>query len=284
MGTIRLTGRLHEPVGGSKGLLVLVHGLGGSHESPYMMRAARVAVAEGISCLRLNLRGADRNGIDFYHAGLTVDIREALKDHQLAHFERIMIMGWSLGGHVTLRYAGEAGRDPSLKDPRVTSVAAVCAPIDLRAGALKIDRPKAAFYRHQVLGGLKDIYAGVARNRPVPIPVREALAIQHIRTWDDLVVAPRFGFDGAEGYWADASVIPWLEHIDVPALLVVTRYDPMVIADDVMPHVSHLPHLTTALTNRGGHVGFPRPIRLGLSDRLLPGSAELQMLRWLRAQ
>ncbi|MBX3250693.1 MAG: alpha/beta fold hydrolase [Myxococcales bacterium] len=276
VGEVRLTGRLHELPGPE--LLVVVHGLGGSHRSMYMLDAARVAIASGVSCLRLNLRGADRRGSDYYHAGLTVDLRAALEARDLARFESIYVLGYSLGGHVTLRLAAEG------LPPRVRSVAAICAPIDLEAGAVEIDKPRSALYRTKLLDGLKEIYAVVASRREVPVPLPEARRIRTLREWDERIVAPRHGFASALDYYRRASVGPLLEAVEAPTLAVVAERDPVVFTHTVRPHLTRQSKVRTVFLERGGHVGFPADIDLGLTDR---GGArdglEAQVLGWLRS-
>jgi predicted alpha/beta-fold hydrolase len=105
VGPVQLSGRLREHPGATT-LLLVVHGLGGSASSHYAIPAAVAADAEGISCLRLNLRGADRNGSDFYHAGLTADLRATVAGLP-ARYERVFLLGYSMGGHLALRYAAE---------------------------------------------------------------------------------------------------------------------------------------------------------------------------------
>lgn len=273
VGRVRLTGRLHEVPGASE-LLVVVHGLGGSHRSIYMGEAARAAVAAGVSCLRLNLRGADRKGSDYYHAGLTADLRAALSSRDLAAYGRIFLLGYSLGGHLVLRYASEPG-----VDPRVRALAALCAPIDLASGAREIDQPKGAVYRAKVLGGLKEIYAEVARRRAVPVSVAEARRIRSLREWDDRIVAPRHGFDGVDDYYARASVAPRLDGVTLPALAVVAERDPMVFVHTVRPHLESCANVRAVFVGRGGHVSFPADLDLGLG---FEGDVEAQTMAWLR--
>ena len=84
-------------------LVVLVHGLGGSAESLYMARAAAIADQLGLSSLRMNMRGSDRDGADLYHAGLWQDIRDAVASDALSDVRQLWILGFSVGGHVVLR-------------------------------------------------------------------------------------------------------------------------------------------------------------------------------------
>ena len=117
-GTVELRGRLRRPPG-SDGVVVLVHGLGGGMDSAYVASATAACDAAGLATLRLGLRGSDGIGGDFYHAGLTSDIAAALASPELAGFSRLALLGFSLGGHVVLRYACER------PDPRLRAVAAV---------------------------------------------------------------------------------------------------------------------------------------------------------------
>lgn len=258
VGEVTLRGLLRD-LPGSDTCLVVVHGLGGTTGTFYCARAARAAEQAGISCLRLALRGADRGGDDFYHAGLREDLDAALHSDALARFRRVVILGYSLGGHVTLRYA------LAPTDPRVTAVSAVCPPLDLALGADAIDRLRATVYRSHVLAGLKDIYAAVSRRRPVPTPLERIRKVRTIREWDSLTVVPRYGFADVQDYYARMSVGPGLAQLALPALLLVNPADPMV------PPWSYTHHLEGALgTTRvetlraGGHVGFPQ--RMGFSD------------------
>lgn len=271
MGEVKVTGRLAE---GGEDLVVVIHGLGGSHRSYYAVHAARAAARAGFACLRLDLRGADRTGDDLYHAGLTADVHAALASPRLAAYRRIHLWGFSLGGHVALRAATEAC------DPRVVSVAAICPPMDLRAGVEVIDRPNGALYRRHVLRGLVDIFEQVARRgRPLPISVQEARRIRRIADWDERVIAPHFGFEGARGYWRDTSVGPHLSALRVPALVVSAEEDPMVATRTVRPWVERAETVRAVFVAEGGHVGFPPGTDLGLGS---DGDVDEQVLGWLR--
>ncbi len=286
-GRVRLTGLLAAAGGGE--LLLVVHGLGGSTASHTAVRAARAAAAAGLDCLRLNLRGSDRLGDDFYHAALTADLHAAVASPDLAGYRRIYVLGWSLGGHLALRLAVEEA------DPRVAAAAAVCAPLDLAASVDAIDRPTLWAYRRSVLGGLKEIYAACAARRPGALSVREAASIRRLREWDDRIVAPRHGFAGAADYYARASVAPLLPRLRVPALLLAAERDPMVPAATVRPTLEHLTRngdfgrLEFAWLRQGGHCGFPREIDVGIDDEEEKSSGEetqagleSQVIAWLR--
>lgn len=271
-GVVHLTGRLSRK-GGSKRLLIVVHGLGGSHASFYAVRAAREARQIGLDCLRLNLRGADRSGEDYYHAGLTEDLDAALASPPLRSYETISILGYSLGGHMALRYATLA------PDPRVQSVAAVCAPLDLDRCCTALDRPEMWLYRRYLLAGLNRIYARVAQRRPVPTPPGQASRIRTLRAWDEAVVAPRHGFASAQDYYSKASVGPRLGQLAVRCLLVAAEHDPMVPLHTLRPWLDQAsPSLEFQLARQGGHVGFPWSLDL---KQDAPLGLEPQVMGWL---
>ena len=284
VGEVVLRGALHRAPSPADELCVLVHGLGGSMDSHYVIRAARTAVAAGIDCLRLDLRGADRSGADVYHAALTADLEAALASPALADYRRLYLLGFSLGGHVSLCHA------TAPTDPRLRAVASVCSPLDLTASGLAIDHPRAVVYRGHVLQGLKEIYAATARHRPVPTPLASVLRVTTIRAWDRLVVVPRFGFVSVDDYYHRTSVGPRLACAQVPTLVLSARADPMIPAATIAPYVQHLPALVThRWIDRGGHVGFPADLRLGLEDTTEAGTPAgpglaAQALAWLRRQ
>jgi predicted alpha/beta-fold hydrolase len=271
VGTLELSGRLSQG-GASDTIVVIVHGLGGSATSYYARRATLAAARAGIDSLRLNLRGADRGGADYYHAGLTDDLEAALRSAALAGYKNVLLLGYSLGGNMVLRYL--AGNP----DARVRAAATICSPIELKGGARAIDRPRGVFYRRHVLSALKDIYRHVAVRRAVPLPLDEALRIDTIEGWDERVIAPRHGFSGAEDYWAQTSACNVLGDIETPTLFVATERDPMVPIDTVRPWLHNAAKLRGIVTSRGGHVGFPPNMDLGLGTG---GTVEDQIFQWM---
>jgi uncharacterized protein len=274
-GRVPVTGRLRERPG-SEELVVLVHGLGGSTESHYMVRGAHAAEAAGLSCLRLNLRGCDRQSHDFFHAGLTADLHAALASEEFRGYRRIYVIGYSLGGHIVLRLATEE------VDSRVAGVAALCAPLDLALSQQELDAPVRWPYRRYLLNSLIEIFAAVSSRRSQPLTLQEAARVRTIREWDDRVVAPRHGFAGAADYYARASVAPRLGELRVPALLLNSEGDPMVPARPVRAALGDgAPRLEVRWAAGGGHVAFPRRLDVGLGEGT---GVDAQVLGWLRTR
>jgi predicted alpha/beta-fold hydrolase len=274
-GPVHVLGRIRHR-NDTRSILIIVHGLGGSSESHYMMSMAAWAERMGLACLRLNMRGAGGDGSDLYHAGLYADVHATLQSPELDRYDRAIIVGYSLGGHIALRYAASGALDP-----RVRAVAAICAPVDLDRAVTAIDRPKRWLYRRHILTGLKNMYRTAAARRPMPLPCDDALAIDTMREWDSRIMTRHFGYPSAEAYYAAESVAPRLRDISVPALLIAAEADPMVPVDVVRPALeAHplSPLLDVKLLPVGGHVGFPSELSLGFG----PGPGlESQVLHWL---
>ncbi|WP_437290336.1 alpha/beta fold hydrolase [Sorangium sp. So ce406] len=274
-GPVRLLGRIRHREG-ARAILVIVHGLGGTAESYYVVSAAAQAERAGLASLRVNLRGAGGDGAGIYHAGLFSDLHAAVASPELARYERVLLVGYSIGGHLALRYAASGSHDPRLR-----AVAAICPPLDLARSVAAIDRPERWLYRQHVLSGLKEMYSAVASRRDVPLPLREALAIRTIREWDLRIMTRWFGYQSPEAYYASESAAPRLRDLGVPSLLVAAEADPMVPLDTVRPVLeAHplSPLLDVQWLQLGGHVGFPGTLSLGFGAA--PG-LESQVIHWL---
>jgi uncharacterized protein len=269
LGSVTLRG-VYTPCPGAECIAVILHGLGGTIDSGYCRRAATEARAQGLSSLRLYLRGADRSGEGIYHAGLIDDLEAAIASPEVSAYPRVVVLGFSLGGHVALRLA-------LAPPPRLAAVAAVCSPLDLEASCKIVDTLPKAVYRRYLLYGLQSMYARLAARCEVPVELSEARRIQRIRDWDEAIVAPWFGFAGAADYYASQSVGPRLGELAIPTLYVYATDDPMVVAATIRPSLRSS-GLLTIREERGGHLGFRPDLSLGLPGP--PGVAG-QLLGWL---
>lgn len=280
VGPVPIRGRWH-PRPGAETAIVVVHGLGGNVDAFYCRQAARAALAAGAAVLRLGVRGADRSGVDFPHAGLSTDLHAALAAPELAAYPRLALLGFSMGGHTALITAAES------REPRFAAVAAICPPLDLRACQRELDRPARLVYRRHILRALVEIYAAVdPAGRPWMTPLAEVRRVRTFYDFDRLVVVPRHGFDSTDDYYTRASAGPRLAALRRPALVVAALADPLV------PHASLLPFVDPAPTKlvfrsvaRGGHVAFPAGVDLGLGPAAgAPRGTPLdQIVRWLLA-
>lgn len=276
-GTIVLQGRFHpsntvRDESYRKRLVVLIHGLGGSADSTYVQQAAREVLAHGDAALRLSLRGADGSGQDIYNAGLTADLKAALADPALEHFEHIVVIGFSLGGHIALRAAVEG------LDPRVKSVVAIGSPVDLSPGAKALDHRSRTLYREYILRELRAMYGRMAERGRNHTPLSRIQNIRSLREFDALTIVPRYGFHDVEDYYARSSVAPLLPELTIPALYVGSSIDPMIPRALVEPWLAKGgPNLHAIWVDDGGHVYFPRALDLQLGAS--PGVIR-QALSW----
>lgn len=252
VGTVRLSG-LIDHVQDAERILIVLHGMGGSADRAYCAHTAAAARAVGMSSLRLNLRGADGSGEDIYHVGMVDDLAAAVAHPEVARYRSIVALGYSLGGHVALRFAALGGAPAGFR-----AVAAVCAPLDLAAGVAHIDHPLRWPYRRHLLDGVKEVYRRVAARRTMPLSVDAMLAIRTVREWDEKVVAPRFGFAGADDYYRQVGVGPLVGALELPVLFVAGSGDPMIPAWTLRPVLARASSsVETRWIRMGGHLGFP---------------------------
>ncbi|MGE0119585.1 MAG: YheT family hydrolase [Dongiaceae bacterium] len=233
-----------------KPLVVLIHGLTGCEDSTYMRASARHLLERGHPVLRLNLRGAGPSRARCrlrYHAGRSEDLRTVIGslDGRTAA-NGIVLVGFSLGGNMLLKYLGEQGR----RAPILGAVS-VSAPIDLKATQLRFMQRRNRRYHDHILARMK---------QEITLPDLEPAAVDAISSvyaFDDRVVAPRNGFAGADDYYARCSARNFLAEIRVPTLVIHARNDPWIPADPYLVFDWRgNPRLTPLLPAGGGHVGF----------------------------
>ena len=269
---MRLTGLLSEVVG-SETIVLIVHGLSGNAMSPYCASAAQAAAQAGFSSLRLSLRGADYSGEDILHGGITQDLWAALAAPEVTHYKHVLLLGYSVGGHIALRAAIEQA------DPRLRAVAAICPPLDLYHATVAFDHPARRPYRLHIFRSLDKAYAVTAGRGRARIPPAVVARARSCRERDSLTVVIRFGFRSAEDYYERESVAPRLHGLRIPSLVVMSRHDPLVPAATVIPAIAGASRaLSTIWVEPGGHVYFPKRLDLGQPGRL---GLEHQVIRWL---
>jgi uncharacterized protein len=233
-------------------LVVLIHGLTGSEDSAYMRVSAAHLGEHGYTVVRLNLRGAGQSQPMCrwrYHAGRTEDLAAALAGLPDALTGNgVVAVGYSLGGNMLLKFAGERGSSAPLR-----AAVAVSAPLDLSGTAQRMMRPRNALYQRYLLGELKR----EALAPSAELTAAERAAIGRARTvwqFDEEFVAPRHDFAGAEDYYAKNDARFFIAGIAVPTLLIHARDDPWIAPDPYLTLAG--PSLTVLLPEGGGHVGF----------------------------
>lgn len=271
---IGLSGVLHLGRGqAAKHLVVVIHGMGGDAHRPYVLRLASAALEAGASVLRLNLRGADLESSEFYHAGMTHDLHGVLDSPALRGFEAFHFIGFSLGGHLVARLAAEPG------DPRLGRMVALCPPLDLGACQRFLDRPSRRLYRANLLVGMRAAYVAAAARGPVPTPWHRVREAKTLYQWDQLTAVPRYGFGTPERYYAETGAGPRLKDVVRPLLIVYVEDDPIVPVSTVEPWLAAAsPHVVARRLRSGGHGYFPRTTHLGLGEA---AGVDRQMMTWL---
>jgi hypothetical protein len=243
---------------GDAPLVVLVHGLSGCEDSIYLRTSARFWLSLGYPVLRLNLRGSQPSRPycrGHYHGGRSEDLHDALRaflarDGRAARHGLIAV-GYSLGGNMLIKLLAENGRELPLR-----AAASVSAPIDLARTSERFHQPRNAVYQRWLLTLLKR----EATAPPAELSARERRAIAEARTvreFDDRFIAPRFGFDGAAGYYRDCSGLRFLPGVELPLLALHADDDPW-IPEEPYRQADALgnPNVRVRLTQGGGHVGF----------------------------
>ena len=250
---VRVMAMTHTPAQ-PRAELVCLHGLEGSHDSGYLQSLAQAALARGFRVHRLNMRGCGgTEGLSksLYHAGLTADLRAIVA--QLGAERPIFLAGFSLGGNVVLKLAGELGAGA-----KMAAVAAVSVPLDLHACCLKMMRPENRIYETRFVLSLKKRFARRAAEHPDLYKTEHLEGIKTVIEFDDRITAPYFGFGHAVNYYATQSSQRFLEGIGVPTLLIQAQDDPLIPFDVYTRHAAFQtnPKLRLVATPHGGHVGF----------------------------
>lgn len=241
-------------------LVLLVHGIGGSSLSNYVVRAAIAFFRRGYHAVRLDLRGAGASIPDvrtLYHAGLSSDLDRVLSF--LSNDPRvsgIYLLGFSGGGSLALKLAGEWGANvPSF----VRAFASVSAPLDYTAVGRWMDGAGRLPYRFHVLRGLSRGARAFAAHHRARAHYRpeDVKRLSSFRYYDGTVIVPMHGFASVDAYHEAASSGPYLDRIHVPTLLMHAEDDPMVPFGSVRPWLAKASSsVRVEISRHGGHIGW----------------------------
>jgi len=238
--------------------LVMWHGMEGSTASAYMVSTADKAFGVGFNVVRVNIRncgGTEHLSPTLYHGGLTHDARVVIEDLiRTDRLPRLFLAGFSLGGNMILKLAGEYGENPPVE---VLGICAVSPSVDLRASTLHMNLRRNWIYQQDFLRRLKNRIRRKKNLFPDLYDISGLGDIHSIEEFDDRFVAPAFGFADALDYYAKASSLPLIRHIRVPTLIIHAEDDPFIpFAPLRDPTVGANPYVILIATERGGHVAF----------------------------
>jgi predicted alpha/beta-fold hydrolase len=243
---------------GAHPALLALHGLEGSSSAHYMRGLADKAFAAGFSVILLNQRncgGTEQHAPGLYHSGLTADADHVVGE--LASVDRvqgIVVAGYSLGGNLALKLAGEYGDAPP---PQIRGVAAVSPVIELEACVRALERRQNLVYEWNFVRGLKARMRRKAHWFPERYSLEPLRAIRTVREFDEAYTAPHFGFGGASDYYHRASAMRVIDRIRVPALIITAEDDPFVPAEPFRDaRITGNPNIELIITRHGGHCGF----------------------------
>jgi uncharacterized protein len=237
-----------RPPGESRGDIVMVHGLEGSGSAGYIRSLSAAAIAAGFGAHRFHMRtcgGTEHLCETLYHAGLTGDLLAVLR--QLGR--PVFLVGFSLGGNVVLKLAGELGDHA---EGLVDGVCAVSPPLDLAACARRISERDNRLYEARFVRRMRARLCATGRYRAA-----DFAGLRTVLDIDDRITAPSFGFGNAANYYRTQSAIGYLDAIRVPTLLMQSKDDtfiPFAIYESAAVRAN--PRVELAVTEHGGHLGF----------------------------
>lgn len=238
--------------------VIVVHGLEGSTESNYMLGIAERGLAAGMNVVRMNQRacgGTDHLAPTLYHSGRSGDVMavaNALIEND--GISRFALCGFSMGGNIVLKTAGEWG-DRGLSEFR--AVAAVCPSMDLAASADALHLPGNRIYEQYFLWKLKARMRNKMRCFPGQYDLSRLRGLKSLRDFDDKITAYYSGFDGASDYYARAAAANVIDKIAMPAYILYARNDPFIrVTPETRRKIEGNPNITFVETEDGGHCAF----------------------------
>jgi len=238
--------------------LVLVHGLEGSSESGYMRGIAEKACLIGFNVLRMNQRncgGTEQLTPTLYNSGLSGDFRAILLELiERDALPKILFAGYSMGGNLVLKMAGEFG---ATAPAELRGVCGVCPILEIAPCVDALARPGNIIYELNFVRGLKARMRRKARLFPDRYRLAELDRVRTVREFDDKITASHCGYSGAADYYERASAARVVDRISVPTLILTAQDDPFVPFEIFsMGGVAGNPHIKVMAPERGGHCSF----------------------------
>ena len=250
-----------QPDASARPAAIIIHGLEGSSNSQYVVGNANKLWRAGCSVVRMNMRncgGTEALSPTLYHSGLSGDVR-AVMDHMIATrgLQSVSLIGYSMGGNLVLKLAGELGNEAPAQ---LRSVIGVSPAVDLGPSADALHRPINRVYEWKFLRALGKRFRRKAALFPRAFDVRRADYIHSLRQFDDEITALYSGFSGAEDYYDRAAAARVLDRIAVPTLILHAVDDPFVaITPASRAAIAANPAITFLEPAHGGHCAFLAP-------------------------
>ncbi len=238
--------------------IVVWHGIEGSTSSNYMLATAEKGFRAGFNIIRVNLRncgGSEHLTPTLYHGGLSEDLRVVVKELiEEDQISAIFLVGFSLGGNLVLKLAGEYGDVPP---PEILGVCAVSPSVDLTASAELILKRSNWIYQQDFVRRLKKRIRTKHKLYPQLYDISGLREVRTLKQFDDRFTAPAHGFADASDYYYRSSSLRVIDQIRIPTLIIHAEDDPFIpFAPLCDPAVVNNPHVLLLGTERGGHVAF----------------------------
>jgi hypothetical protein len=238
--------------------VIVLHGLEGSSDSNYMMGIAAKGFAMGMNVVRMNQRncgGMDACSPTLYHSGRSSDVAAVadtlIKTDHISHFA---LVGFSMGGNLVLKCAGEWGREGP---PQFRAVAAVCPAMDLAPSADALHERQNRLYELYFIWKLRRRLRAKAQLFPDTFDSSRLRGISTLRDFDDKITAYYCGFEGASDYYARAAAANVVDRIAVPAFILHAANDPFIrILPETRTKIAANPNITFLETADGGHCSY----------------------------
>ena len=238
--------------------LIALHGLNGSSTAHYMRGLAAKAFARGMNVVLLNQRNCgdtEHLAEGLFHSGLTADAAHVV--HELTHIDGLPAMavaGYSLGGNLALKLAGEYG---PCAPGSLLGVAAVSPIIEISECTRALERPGNRLYQWNFVRDLKRRMRRKDRFHPGSFDLAKLDTVKTVREFDEAYTAPYFGFRNAEDYYRRASAMRVIDRVQVPALIITAEDDPFVPSQPFQdPRVTGNACIDLRISPHGGHCGF----------------------------
>ena len=256
----RLLGHCHWQAGKRKDVpaVVIVHGLEGSSDSNYVRGIAEKAFHAGYHVVRMNQRncgGTEALTPTLYNSGMSGDYRAVFEElASVDGFEQVFFAGYSMGGNLVTKMAGEFG---DAVPQALRGVCAVCPAIDLGACADALERRDNYLYQRHFVKGLMSRYARKAKLFPKRYPQDGFGPIRTVREFDDKITAPQFGYRDAQEYYEAVGAKKVVAQVRVPMLMITAQDDPFVTYESFLrTNVTENPAIRFLAPEHGGHCAF----------------------------
>jgi hypothetical protein len=247
-----------EAVRATRPTAIIVHGLEGSSNSQYVVGNSNKLWRAGCNIVRMNMRNCGETEAlspTLYHSGLSNDVLAVMNFFVERYGLRSMsLIGYSMGGNLVLKLAGELGLDAPAT---LRSVIGVSPAVDLQPSADALHLPKNRFYEMKFLHNLLRRFRRKAMLFPRAYDRNRATGIRSLREFDDRITALYSGFTGADDYYTRAAAARVLDRIAVPALILNALDDPFVrLTPETRDKIMANPNITLMESERGGHCAF----------------------------